>query len=116
MKLSVLLVFFGLVLVRPVEGQSTILSMQDDQVFHVGDPSSPVSRIAITSNGSSITATQNIRILIHEDSHLEWDTSVTYLSISGDASYKVNPVVSYPNSKTLLIDVLSTFSLNQFIH
>ena len=116
MKHGLALVLFLLAVSLPAEAQSGTITLQGDQIFRISDPSTPVVRITITSSGTYITATQNLRIIISSKSHLEWDTSVTNLVISGDASYKVDSSVSYPDKKTLLINVLSGFSANQFIH
>jgi uncharacterized delta-60 repeat protein len=61
-----------------------------------------------------ITAAGDIRIQIKSTTNAVWDTSrVTLPAFGGTASSKASNVVSYPDSKTLLIDVTADFTANQ---
>jgi hypothetical protein len=83
-----------------------------DQYFAVADPPTTISTITITDNpqAGSITAANDIRIRIPDNLNMTWDTSDTGALVSGTASGKVNSTVSFPDAKTLLIDVTGNFS------
>jgi uncharacterized protein (TIGR02145 family)/uncharacterized delta-60 repeat protein len=57
-----------------------------------------------------INATNDLRIRIQSSTNAIFDTSKTSLTLGGTASAKASGTVSYPDSKTLLIDVTSAFA------
>jgi len=100
--------FFGI----PQDGSSVTMISTADQKFEVGQTATAISPITITESSSSpaITASNNIRIVIPSDLYMSWDTSDTVATFGGTASGKVSSTVSYPDDKTLLIDVTSNFA------
>jgi hypothetical protein len=88
------------------------ISSAANQTFSVGDAATPISTITLTDNGVSatITAAGDIRIRIPATFNMIWDTSDTAAAIGGGAAAKVSATVSYPDSRTLLVDVTSDFS------
>jgi photosystem II stability/assembly factor-like uncharacterized protein len=96
--------------IEVVAGLST--SSAANQVFTVGDPDTAISTITVTDNGASatITAANDIRIRIPATFNMTWDTADTTAVIGGGAAAKVSATVSYPDSRTLLVDVTSDFA------
>lgn len=83
---------------------------QAGQSFFVDDAATAISSITISQEAASgITALNNIRIRIPSDLAMNWDTTDTTATITDVASSKVSSIVSYPDNKTLLIDVTSDF-------
>jgi hypothetical protein len=83
-----------------------------DQTFEKDQATTPIQPISIKyhpSNGP-ITATNDIRIIIPASFNMTWDTTDTAAAFGGSAATKVNNTVSYPDSKTLLINVTQDFS------
>jgi len=83
-----------------------------NQKFEVRQAGTAISQITITESTVSptITATNDIRILISSTLNMSWDSSDTSATVGGTASAKVNGTVSYPDQKTLLIDVIEDFA------
>jgi hypothetical protein len=72
----------------------------------------------VTDDASSpvITAANDIRIRIPSGFNMSWDTSDTTAVITGSAAGKVSTTVSYEDGgKTLVINVTSNFSANDYI-
>jgi hypothetical protein len=88
------------------------LSSAANQYFGVGDSATAISTITITDNAQAgtFTGASDIRIRIPEDLNMTWDTTDTSAIMGGTASGKVNSTVSFPDNKTLLIDVTSDFA------
>ncbi len=63
--------------------------------------------------GSEITAANDIRIKIKTGTNATFDITKTSLTLGGTASAKASGTVTYPDSKTLLIDVTSNFTDGQ---
>jgi hypothetical protein len=81
------------------------------QSFFVADSATVISPITISQEAASgITALNDIRIRIPSDLAMNWDTTDTTATITDVAQAKVSSTVSYPDNKTLLIDVTSDFS------
>ncbi|MFZ3138927.1 MAG: hypothetical protein WA126_16220 [Thermodesulfovibrionales bacterium] len=96
---------------RVAKGTVTF-SSDADQYFSVADPPTTISTITITDNPqtASITAANNIRIRIPGNFNMTWDTTDMTATFGGSAATKVNSTVSFPDNKTLLIDVTSDFA------
>jgi hypothetical protein len=96
---------------RVVKGTVT-LSSDADQFFAVADPPTTISTITITDNPqtASITAANDIRIRIPGNFNMTWDTTDMTAAFGGSAATKVNSTISFPDNKTLLIDVTSDFA------
>jgi len=96
---------------RVPKGTVTFYS-QADQYFSVADPPTTISAITITDNPrtANISATNDIRIRIPQHFNMTWDTTKVSAIMGGSASSKVNSTVSFPDNKTLLIDVASDFA------
>ncbi len=83
---------------------------QASQSFFVGDAATAISSITISQEASSgITALNDICIRIPSDLAMNWDTTDTTATITDVALNKVSSTVSYPDNKTLLINVTSDF-------
>jgi uncharacterized protein YjiK len=96
--------------------QAVAISSTANQTFVVGESSVPVSAIAVSDAATpSIIAANNIRIVIPSAFNMSWNTGDTSAVITGGASSKVSTTVSYPDSKTLLIDVTSDFAASDTI-
>jgi hypothetical protein len=99
--------FFGI----PIDGSGLRITSDIDQEFEVGQAATAVSQITITEGSlPAITVSNDIRIMIPSSLYMSWDTSDTEATIGGTASGKVNTTVSFPDDKTLLIDVTSDFA------
>ena len=84
---------------------------QASQSFFVADSATAISSITISQEAASgITAINNIRIRIPSSLAMSWDTTDTTATITDVAQAKVSSTVSYPDARTLLIDVTADFS------
>ena len=87
-----------------------------DQTFLVGDPLTSISPITIQEHpvGVTIVASNDIRIVIPNGLAFTWDTNDTSATLTGTAvdNGRIG-ALSYPDSKTLLIDVLSDWDVNE---
>ncbi len=92
---------------------SASLSTAANQVFEFSQATTTAETITVTASvngGGSITAANDIRIKIDgAEVKMEWDTAKTTPTFSGTASSKVASTVTYPDAKTLLVDVTSDF-------
>jgi len=89
------------------------LSSAANQTFTVGDPATAISTITITEDAvtATITAANDLRLMIPSGFNMTWDTTITTVSIGGGASGKVSTTVSYEDSdKTLVLDVTGNFA------
>ena len=69
-----------------------------------------INAITVTdSTIPEITDTNNIRIRIPDGVNAHWDVSDTTATLAGTAAGKASAIVSYLDSRTLLIDVLTNF-------
>ncbi len=85
-------------------------SSQATQIFFLGDAPTAISSITISQEAASgIAVLKDIRIRIPSSLAMSWDTTDTAAAITDTASSKVSSTVSYPDSKTLLIDVTADF-------
>ena len=92
-------------------GDVVIISSAADQTFTVGDPATAISTITITGQtGGGITTANDLRVKIPASFNMTWDTTDLAVSIGGSASGKVSTTVSYPDSRTLLINVTADFA------
>lgn len=95
------------------------ISSAADQTFTVGDSATAISTLTITQevgqSGSGINTTNDIRVKIPTALDMTWDTTDISATIAGSASGKVSSTVSYPDSKTLLIDVTTNFANADYI-
>jgi len=93
------------------------ISSATNQSFGVGDGATSISPITITDAATpTITAANDIYVIIPSTFNMTWDTSDTSPTFGGTASDKVNSTVSYvdkdgnSNSRHLKIDVTSDFA------
>jgi hypothetical protein len=76
---------------------------------------SPVT-VSDSATAASITAANDVRIKIPSGLNLTWNQASTTATITGTASAKVSPAVTYENSgKTLVLNVTSDFVSSDFI-
>jgi hypothetical protein len=109
--------FFG----GPGRGEATIMTATqtlmtftstEDQTFFLYDPATSASNILVrqdTAIGPGVTDANNLRIVIPSGLAMSWDTTLTTVTLGGSAAGKVSTTVSYPDSKTLLLDVTADF-------
>jgi hypothetical protein len=71
---------------------------------------SSINAIVITSGGTEITAADDIRIKIPSNINAEWLTSGTSLTIVNPATGVVSATASYPDARTMLLDVTTNFA------
>jgi|GEM_PF-4100852 len=76
---------------------------------------SGINAIVITSGGTEITAVNDIRIKIPSSVNAEWVTSSTELTIVNPATGVVSGTVSYPDAKTMLLDVTTNFASGESV-
>ena len=79
------------------------------------NPQSIKTLTVYDSSTPQITAVNDLRVVIPASFPMEWDTSDTSALIGGSASGKVSSIVSYPDAKTILVDVTSDFTSNDYI-
>ncbi|MDP2930347.1 MAG: SdrD B-like domain-containing protein [bacterium] len=95
------------------------ISSAADQTFVTSDSTTAISTLTITQDvgqaGGGINTTSDIRVKIPTSLDMTWDTTDTSATIAGSASSKVSATVSYPDSKTLLIDVTTNFANGDYI-
>lgn len=95
------------------------ISSAANQTFVTGDSATAISAITLTMDvgqtGGGITTANDIRVKVPAALDMAWDTTVTTATITGTASAKVSTTVSYPDSKTLLIDVTTNFANGDYI-
>jgi len=102
---------------KTVLGLPTILSASN-QVFTVGDPSTPAANITVTESAGStkINTVDDIKITIPNSLNMTFDTSVVSVGCSGTAvtsTHMLNPTngVTYSNgNRTVTIPVNGNFS------
>lgn len=92
---------------------SPTVSSGANQTFTVGDIDTLISTITITEDAGAVTMTNanNIRIVIPSGFNMDWDVTDTAPTLGG--SYGGVVIVSYPDSKTLLLDVNTDFTVGQ---
>lgn len=82
-----------------------------DQTFQVNDGTTAISQLTIkTTRTPVITAANDVRIKIPSGLNMSWQTSTLTATLGGGASGKASTTVSYPDNKTLLINVLTDFA------
>jgi uncharacterized repeat protein (TIGR01451 family) len=89
-----------------------------NQTFLVGDPPTKMIVLRVTDDPiPQITAADDIRISIPPGLNMIWDTTDVTPSLSGRGRGNVADIVSYENNgKTLVIDVLTNFSANDWLN
>ena len=82
-----------------------------DQTFQVNDAVTAISQISVrTARTPVITAANDIRIKIPSAFNMNWQTSTLIATLGGTASGKASTTVSYPDDKTLLVNILTDFA------
>jgi uncharacterized repeat protein (TIGR01451 family) len=84
-----------------------------NQIFTVGDPSTAMTSITVTDDGTAatITAANDLRIRIPAALNMVWNTSITTATIGGGGAARVSTTVSYEDAgKTLVLNVTSDFA------
>lgn len=118
-RLAALLAFASaavLVLGMPSRAAAQTIVSGADQVFGIGQAATAISPITITDAAVPvITAGGNIRIHIPTTFNMAWDQTVTTATITGSGAAKVSTTLSYPDSRTLLINVATNFAANDQI-
>lgn len=73
---------------------------------------STINTITFTDDGTTATGTDtyNLRIYVTSTINAVWDESVTAPTFGGTASAKVAASVTYPDNRTMLVDITSNFS------
>jgi uncharacterized repeat protein (TIGR01451 family) len=87
------------------------ISSAANQTFVVGDPSTAMSPITITTtSGGQIKQNSDIRVRIPAGLNMTWDPTITTATITGSAAIKVSTTVSYANGNLdLFINVTTNF-------
>ncbi|PYO70466.1 MAG: hypothetical protein DMD71_01910, partial [Gemmatimonadetes bacterium] len=87
------------------------ISSAANQTFIVGDPSTAMSPITITTtSGGQIKSNTDIRVRIPAGLNMTWDPTITTATITGSAVLKVSPAVSYANGNLdLVLNVTANF-------
>ena len=90
------------------------LSSASDQEFGLGSPPRPAAPITIAEDRliTTITAVNDLRIRIPSGFNMEWDTSVTTVTLGGAAATNLSAtVLSYEDlNKTVVLDVTADLS------
>ncbi len=94
---------------------SVTISSAANQIFSYNQATTSMSTITVTEGGSSITALNDLRIVIATGTaNMRFDTTDTTASFGGTASSKVSNPVSYEqNGTVLVIPVSSNFSTGE---
>ncbi|PYP71373.1 MAG: hypothetical protein DMD41_12580, partial [Gemmatimonadetes bacterium] len=87
------------------------ISSAANQTFVVGDPTTGISPITITTtSGGQIKQNTDIRMRIPAGLNMTWDPTITTATITGSAAIKVSTTVSYANGNLdLFINVTTNF-------
>jgi len=103
--------------VEVVEAQDLFFSSAADQTFWVGKASTAISPITVGEGSpTAITDATDIRIRIPSGFDMVWDTLDLTPTLTGTASGKVSPTVSYEDAgATLVLDVTSDFAFGDTI-
>jgi hypothetical protein len=98
---------------KAVRGVASI-SSASNQAFTVGDPPASAAGISIADAGGVplITASGDLRIILPSSAGLTWNTGLTAPTFGG-ATGKVAATVTYPDPRTLLIDVTADFAATE---
>ncbi len=85
-----------------------------DQTFEVNDAATAISQLRVKAASTTpvVTAANDIRITIPNSLNMKWATSTTVATLGGSASGNVSTTVTYPDEKTLLINVETNFAAN----
>jgi uncharacterized repeat protein (TIGR01451 family) len=104
---SILLPLLGLA----AAASAQTISSAANQTFVVGDPSTAISPITITTtSGGQIKQNSDIRVRIPAGLNMTWDPTITTATITGSAAIKVSTTVSYANGNLdLFINVTTNF-------
>jgi uncharacterized repeat protein (TIGR01451 family) len=96
----------------PVRARAQTISSAANQLFHVNDPSTPISPITVTDPaGNTIKFNRDIYITIPTGFNMTWDTSIGLATLTGSAAGRCNPNVTYTNGNhTVHIVVNTTFA------
>src|SRR5438876_3878569 len=88
------------------------ISSAANQTFIVGDPSTAMSPITITTtSGGQIKGNKDIRVRIPAGLNMTWDPTITTATITGSGASKVSTTVSYRNgNRDLVINVVINFA------
>jgi len=100
-------------------GTQTIMTFTSaaSQTFTIHDPSTVASALTIgqvLTVGTGVVTANGLRVIIPSDLSMTWDTTKTSITVTGSAAGKVSAsapalTVSYPNSQTMLIPVITNF-------
>ena len=93
-------------------GGTAVLSSGTNQIFSVGNPSTPMSPISVSDAATAtITAANDIRIRIPAAFNMTWDSGITTATLGGSAAAKVNASVSFEDGdRTLVLNVNTDFA------
>ena len=93
-------------------GGTAVLSSGTNQIFSVGNPSTPMSPISVSDAATAtITAANDIRIRIPTAFNMTWDSGITTATLGGSAAAKVNASVSFEDGdRTLVLNVNTDFA------
>lgn len=93
------------------------ISSSSNITFTLGAGSTAIPLITVTHLcvTSKLNASNNLYIRIPSTLDCNFDTTVTNPTFGGSASGKVNSTVSYPNSKTILIDITTNFTTGDIL-
>ena len=102
--------------IQVAPGLNPSLSSAMDQVFTVGAADTPAATFFVTdAQIAVIKATNDFMIRIPPTFNMQWDTSLINVSIGGSASSKVSPMVSYADTRTLVVNVTTDFANGDFV-
>jgi outer membrane protein assembly factor BamB len=93
------------------------LSSHDNQLFAVGQAPTPAQTIYITEGlgGGVLTAANDFLIEIPALLPMEWDGSITSVSITGPAASRLTATVTYPSARTALFNIVSSFAPGEHV-
>jgi outer membrane protein assembly factor BamB len=96
---------------------SANLSSHDDQLFTVGQAPTPARTLYVTEGTSTLvlTAANDFLIEIPVTLPMEWDASVTSVSVTGPAASRVMATVTYPSTRTVRLNVTSSFAPGEHV-
>ncbi len=98
---------------KSIEIVAPVLFQTSDQIFTVGDAPTAAATMTVTENSNlgSIKQIKDLRVRIPSTFNMVWNTSITTVTLSGNAAGKASTTVTYEDAgKTVVIDITANFN------
>lgn len=94
--------------VAPLAAQNQTISSAANQTFVVADPSTVASTMTITDNAGKVKPANDLYIVIPGTLAMIWDTTVTTMTLTGNAAAKFSTTPIYSSPTCVKLNTLST--------